>query len=69
MYLLLFIILSIAEILFTTLYFFITKKIDRILLLGLIIYAGTMIIVFITYKIERYRKKRKELMNSLPEQS
>lgn len=65
-YFYLFCILTMAEILFTLSYYFITKKTDNIILLGAIIYAGSMIIAFITYKVEKYMMKRKELMDALP---
>jgi hypothetical protein len=66
LYLWFFIILTLAEMVFTLSWFLFIKKLDRIILTGLIIYSAAMIIGYITYQIDKYRKHKKELMDALP---
>jgi len=66
LYILFFIVISIAETIFSAAYFLISQKIDRIVLLGLMIYAGAMIIGYIAYRVEKYRRHKKDLLKSLP---
>jgi hypothetical protein len=58
-------VITVAEILFSAIYYLISGKPDKILLPGLIIYAGVMITGFIAYSIIHYRHKKKTLMDSL----
>lgn len=60
-----FIIVTLAETVFTLAWFLFMKKFDRVILLGLIIYSGAMLIGYIAYQIDKYRKHRKELLNDL----
>ena len=66
LYILVFVVLSCAETIFTAAYFLITQRIDRVILLGLMIYAGAMTIGYIAYQVEKYRRRKKELLKSLP---
>lgn len=61
-----FIILTLAQLVFTITWFFFLKKIDRVILLGSIIYAGGMLIGYIAYEVEKYRNRKKELIDDLP---
>ena len=62
----LFIILSIAQLVFIMARFLFTKKFDSIILVSFIIYSGAMIIAYISYKVEKYRNRNKELLDNLP---
>jgi len=66
LYILFFVVISFAETIFTATYFLITQKIDKVILLGLMVYAGAMIIGYIAYKVEKYRQRKKKLLKSLP---
>ena len=61
-----FIILTLAQMVFTITWFLFIKKLDRVIILSSIIYAGCLLIGYITYEIEKYRKRKKELINNLP---
>lgn len=65
-YFFLFTLLTLAEIVFTIVYYFFTKKIDTVILGGAVIYCGSMFMAWTTYEFERYRKKKREFMDSLP---
>jgi hypothetical protein len=62
----LFIILTLAQLVFTATWFLFIKKLDRIILLSAFIYAAVMLIGFIAYEVEKYRRRRKELIDNLP---
>ncbi|HTM91909.1 MAG TPA: hypothetical protein VL095_05795 [Flavisolibacter sp.] len=61
-----FITLTIAQLVFTVTWFFFLRKFDRVILLSSIIYAGGMFIGYIAFEVEKYRRKRKELIDNLP---
>lgn len=39
---------------------------DRVIILSSMIYGGSMLIGYIAFEIERYRKRKKELIDQLP---
>lgn len=65
-YKLFFIIFTLAELIFTLVYYLITKKTDHTMMLGAMIYGAGMLMGYIASRIYLYNKKRKELLDSLP---
>ena len=61
-----FVVITAAEIVFTLTYFLLTGEIDKIILIGLLIYAAAMVAGFISYRVGKYRRRKKELLDSLP---
>lgn len=61
-----FVLLTLAQTTFTIVWFLLIKKFDRVVILSSAIYAGCMIIGYIAYEIEKYRKRKKDLINNLP---
>lgn len=61
-----FILLSLAQMVFTTAWFLFIKKMDRVIVISSGIYTAGMLIGYIAYEVEKYRKRKKELMDSLP---
>jgi hypothetical protein len=61
-----FIILTLAQTVFTITWFFLIKKIDRVILLSSLIYAAGLLIGYIAYEVEKYHKRKKELIENLP---
>jgi hypothetical protein len=59
------IIISLAEVIFTLVYFLIKRKPDRILFLGLGIYLLVLLSGYIAFKISIYNKKKRNLLNAL----
>jgi hypothetical protein len=51
---------------FTVVRFFLVKKIDRVMVLSLTIYLACIIVSIIAYEVEKYRKRRKEMIDNLP---
>ncbi len=62
-----FIIISLAELVFSAGYVLLRMKWDKILLWGFLIYLIAMMAGYISLRIERYNKKKKALLDSLPE--
>lgn len=62
-----FVLLTLAQLVFATAWFLFLKKIDRVILLSSLIYAGVMIVGYISYEVEKYRKRKRELLKDLPE--
>jgi hypothetical protein len=62
----LFILTTLAQIVFSLTWLLFTKKMDGVLLLSALIYAGVMIAGYISYEVEKYRKRKRELMDDLP---
>jgi hypothetical protein len=54
-----------AQLVFTVTWFLFQKKLDRVIILGSMIYAVAMIIGHISYEVEKYRKRKKELLDDL----
>ena len=63
-YLLFLILFTLAEILFTLIYFLLTGKVDEVVIGGLVIYAAGMITSAIAYNIARYRRRKKEMIDN-----
>jgi hypothetical protein len=42
------------------------KKMDRVIVLGSAIYVGVMIVGYIAYEVEKYRKRKKDWIDDLP---
>jgi len=61
-----FIILTLAQLVFTLTWFLIIKKLDHVIIVSCMIYAGGIIIGYISYEIEKYRKQKRELLDNLP---
>jgi multisubunit Na+/H+ antiporter MnhC subunit len=61
-----FIILTIAQLFFTATWVFFLRKLDRVILLSSIIYGAGMFIGYIAYETEKYRKRKKQLIDNLP---
>lgn len=61
-----FVILTLAQLVFTITWFLFIKKMDRVIILSSMIYGGSMLIGYIAFEIERYRKRKKELIDQLP---
>ncbi|HWI94135.1 MAG TPA: hypothetical protein VNT20_22835 [Flavisolibacter sp.] len=61
-----FVILTLAQMVFTVVRFFLVKKIDRVMILSLTVYIACIIISIIAYEVEKYRKRRKEMIDDLP---
>ena len=62
-----FIIISLAELVFSAGYVLLRMKWDKILLWGFLIYLIAMMAGYISLRIERYNKKNKAMLDSLPE--
>jgi hypothetical protein len=61
-----FIVLSLAQGLFALIWLLLMKTPGRIIALSFIIYAGGMLVGYIAYEVEKYRQKRKDLIDHLP---
>lgn len=61
-----FVLLTLAEMVFTGAWFLFTRRMDRVVLLGLIIYAAVMLVGYIAFEVEKYRRRKKELIDHLP---
>jgi hypothetical protein len=46
--------------------FLFTKKFDGIILVSFFVYSGAMIIASIAYEVEKYRNRKKDLLDNLP---
>jgi hypothetical protein len=62
----LFIILTLAQTVLTIVWFLFIKKFDRVIVLGSLIYLACMMISFIAFEVEKYRRRRKEMIDNLP---
>lgn len=61
----LFIVLTSAQMIFAVVWFLFIKKFDRIIVLGSIVYASSMLVSFIAFEVVKYRKKRREMIDNL----
>jgi hypothetical protein len=62
----LFITLTVAQLVFTLTWIFFLRKFDRVIFLSSMIYAGVMFISYIAFEVEKYRRRKKELIDNLP---
>lgn len=58
-------LLTIAQIVFTLTWFLLVQRMDRVIILSYVVYTGVMIIGYITYEVEKYRRRKKDLMDDL----
>jgi len=61
-----FILLTLAQVVFTLAWLLLIKHFDRVLILSSTIYAGAMMIGYLSYEVGKYRSRKKELLNRLP---
>lgn len=61
-----FIILTLAQMVFTVTWLLFIKKMDRVIIFSSMIYAGCMLAGYISYEVEKYRRRKKELIDDLP---
>jgi hypothetical protein len=64
-YILFLFLLSLAELIFTGVYYFLTGRFDGVPLAGLALYAGCMVTVISSYQVEKYQAERRELLEGL----
>ena len=65
-YVLLMVFLTIAEVLFTLIYFFIRREPDEVIIAGLFIYLAGIISCTVAYMIAKDRRKKKQMLDELP---
>jgi hypothetical protein len=61
-----FILLTLAQVVFTLAWLLLIKHFDRVVILSSTIYAGAMVIGYLSYEVGKYRSRKKELLNRLP---
>jgi hypothetical protein len=61
-----FILLTLAQVVFTLAWLLLIKHFDRVIILSSTIYAGAMVIGYLSYEVGKYRSRKKELLNRLP---
>jgi hypothetical protein len=61
-----FILLTLAQVVFTLAWLLLIKHFDRVIILSSTIYAGAMMIGYLSYEVGKYRSRKKELLNRLP---
>jgi hypothetical protein len=61
-----FISFTLAEIAFSSCYYFLTERIDATLLLGAILYLAVLSSAYLACRAEQYREKKQSLIDSLP---
>ncbi|HEY6953730.1 MAG TPA: hypothetical protein VI385_00730 [Flavisolibacter sp.] len=61
-----FVLFTLAQLVFTVMWLLIRKHLDRVVLLSSTIYAGGMIIGYISYEVGKYQQRKKELLDNLP---
>jgi hypothetical protein len=64
-YVLLLVMLSLAEIIFTTVYFYLSQALDGVIMIGAITYAGAVYSLHSSYIHEKYEQQKRELMDNL----
>lgn len=58
-------LLSIAELLFTFIYYALTLKFDFIPMAGILIYLACVVIVTLNYRLEVYETEKRKLLDGL----
>jgi hypothetical protein len=66
MYKWVFITLTVAQLVFTLIWIFFLRRFDRVIFLSFIIYAGGMLVAYIAFEVDKYRRRKKELIDNLP---
>jgi hypothetical protein len=61
-----FVVLTLAQLVFTLAWLLLLRHIDRVIILSFLIYIGAILIGYISYEVERYRRRKKELLDNLP---
>jgi uncharacterized membrane protein YGL010W len=61
-----FFLLTLAQVVFTLAWLLLMKHFDRVIILSSTIYAGAMVIGYISYEVGKYRRRKKALLDSLP---
>jgi hypothetical protein len=61
-----FFLLTLAQVVFTLAWLLLMKHFDRVIILSSTIYAGAMVIGYISYEVAKYRRRKKALLDSLP---
>jgi hypothetical protein len=61
-----FVLLTMAQVVFTLAWLLLMKHFDRVTILSSIIYGGAMMIGYISYEVGKYRHRKKELLDNLP---
>ena len=67
MYIWFFILITIAQTIFSVTWFLFTRKMDRVIILSSVIYAAVMIVGYIAYEVVKYRRRSKKLIDDLPQ--
>ncbi|MGZ8545143.1 MAG: hypothetical protein ACXWV0_07585 [Flavisolibacter sp.] len=62
-----FVVLTAAELVFSVIYYLVSNRFDRIMLIGAIIYLLAMLVGYIAFRIIRYNKKNSDLLDALPD--
>jgi hypothetical protein len=60
-----FVLLTLAQLVFTAAWFLFTRRMGRVVLVSSLIYAAVMIVGYIAFEVERYRKRKKDLLEDL----
>lgn len=64
-YVLFFIAFTLLQLLFTGCYYFLVGKVNVVMATGTAIYALGMLRAYVAYQDEKYRQKKKELLDNL----
>lgn len=62
----LFIIYTVLQIAFTTLYYLIARTVNATLCIGACLYAVAMLATWLSYRDALYKKQKQELLDALP---
>lgn len=61
-----FVLLTLAQLVFTLAWFLLTKTLGRVVLVSLLVYSGVMIVGYIAYETEKYRRRKRKWLDDLP---
>ncbi|MGZ3852732.1 MAG: hypothetical protein ACXVBX_08080 [Flavisolibacter sp.] len=61
-----FVLFTLAQLVFALVWLLVRKHFDRVILLSSTIYAGGMIIGYVSYEVGKYQQHKKELLDNLP---
>ena len=51
---------------FALAWFLFIKKLDRVIIVSSIIYSGAIVISYVSFEVENYSRRKKELLANLP---